>query len=221
MSEAKVHKTYYDIAKLMIWGDQTENQKRPRMVFGFRDGNPRVIVYTGETGPAAVLTFGAEHLTFGSFLETIQEVIDSEPGTKFQVDGLTPVYENNVATDQMKLLSSLFVGKSREGIVYFSVIMEGKPKMVFSLKPSIYHKFYDGSKNPLPDSAVSIRMAKSLRKFLYEIVSRVLVDYTNEDYEHGTRKPAPIKGYGAVEQTGKPKAKVDGELISDLDDLDL
>ncbi len=221
MSEAKAYKTYYDIAKLVIWGEQGDNTKRPRMIFSFRDGNPRVIVYTGETGPAAVLTFGAEHLTFGALLETINDVIKAEPGTKFQIDGLTQVYEDNKPTDQLKILSSVFVGKSREGIIYFSVLMEGKPKLVFSLKPSVYHKFYDGSKNLLQDSDVSIRMATSLVKYLYGVLTTVLVDYTNEEYENGQRKPAPIKGYGSVEQTGKPKAKPGNELISDLDELDI
>lgn len=221
MSEAKAYKTYYDIAKLVVWGEQSgENNRRSRMIFGFRDGNPRVIVYTGETGPAAVLTFGAEHLTFGYFLETVNAAIAAEPGTKFQVDGLTPIYEDNKPTDQFKLLSSLFVGKSREGIIYFSVIMEGKPKLVFSLKPSVYHKFYDGSKNPIPDADVSTRMATALVKYLYGILNLLLVNYTDEEYVHGTRRPAPIKGFGAADQP-KQKAKASDDLISDIDELDL
>lgn len=220
MSEAKTYKTYYDVARLVIWGEQGENSRRPRMVFGFRDGNPRVIVYTGETGPAAVLTFGAEHLTFGTFLETVNAVISAEPGTKFQIDGLSPIWEDNKPTDQLKLLSSLFVGKSREGVIYFSVLMEGKPKLVFSLKPSVYHKFYDGTKNLLTDADVSVRMATSLVKFLYGVVTNLLVNYTDEEYDHGPRKPAPIKGFGAVAQP-KPNSKANEDIINDLDDLSL
>ncbi len=216
MSKQSLYKKYADVGRITVWGEELSTGKRPRLAFGFRDGNPRVIVYTGDQGANAVITFGADVLTFGTFLETLKKVVESEAGSKYTIDSLLPANEQGPE----KLLSVLHVGKTKDGIIYLSVISEGKPKLVFTLKPSKYHRYNDSAKVPVPDKEVSCQMATSLYNFLYKIVAKVAVDYMVEEYSYGPREASTITGYGAPEETkSKPASK--GPVIEELDDLDL
>lgn len=215
-----MYKTYYDINRLNIWADNEgadQGARRARLAFTFRDGNPRITVYTGETG--GVLQFPCDALFFGGFLETLQVIIDSPNGTRESIESLTTLYENDKPTNQKKLVSTLHVGKSKDGIIYLSVMTEGKPKLAFTLKTSPYHIFRGEDKNPIPESEVSVRLAKGLIKILYPLVSGYVQQYTNEEYAHSERKPAEIKTYGNVK--GKTDKALDEKLLQDLDELDL
>jgi len=216
MSKQSLYKKYADLGRISIWGEELNTGKRPRLAFGFRDGMPRAIVYTGEQGTNGVITFGADALTFGSFLETLKQVVDGEPGTKFSVDSLLPANEQGPE----KLLAVLHVGKTKEGVVYLSVISEGKPKLVFTLKPSPYHRYHDGSKNQIPDNVVSCYMGNALYKYLYNMVSQVTVDYMVEEYTYGPREASTIVGYGSPTET-KAKEPAKGAILEELDDLGL
>ena len=211
-------KTYYDIGKLVIWGDdngESDQQKRPRLVFGFRDGNPRITVYTGGSGSNSVIAFPSDYATMVSCMYLLKEVVESKPGTKFSIDSLTTVYENNKPTKEKRVVSTLYIGKSKEGIIYFSVIAENKPKLVFSLKPSPYHVFRDGDKNVIPDSVMSCKIANGLADLVIDIIGGILQAYTAEEYTT-VRKPTPIKS-----QQEQQNQTSTAEIVNDLDDLNL
>lgn len=216
MSKQSLYKKYADIGRINIWGEELGNGKRPRLAFGFRDGNPRIIIYTGEQGPQAVITYGMDYTNFGYFLETFKSVIEGPDGTKESMDSILP------AQDGMpeKNIGVLHAGKTKDGIVYLSVIAEGKPKLVFTIKSSKFHRYFDASKNPVEESVISKRMAISLYNYLYNIASKVAVDYMVEEYTHGPREAATIVGYGAPEET-KPKQESKGAILEELSELDL
>lgn len=210
-------KTYYDIGKLVIWGDDAGegDQKRPRLVFGFRDGNPRITVYTGVTGPNGVIAFPSDYTTMVSCMHMLKDVIAGEPGKKFSVDSLATVYENNKPTKEKRVAATLYMGKSKDGIIYFSVLTENKPKLVFSIKPSPFHVFRDGDKNVIPDSVMSCKMASGLADLVIDIIGGILQAYTAEEYST-VRKPAPIKS-----QQGQSNQSQTAAIAGDLDDLGL
>lgn len=209
-------KTYWDIAKLVVWGDEaTEgDSKRPRLVFGFRDGNPRITVYTGVSGPGGVISFPSDYPTMVGVINILKDVIAAAPGTKFSIDSLTSVYENNKPTTEKKVVATLHIGKSKDGLVYFSVITEGKPKLVFTIKASPFHAFRDSEKNIVPDNVISCKIAAGLADLILNIISNVIVNYTTEEYT-GDRKPVAIKG----SQNGPAPAPLN--MSSDIDDLNL
>lgn len=216
MSKQSLYKKYADIGRISIWGEELNTGKRPRLAFGFRDGMPRVVVYTGEQGANGVITFGADYLTFGTFLEHLKEIVEGEPGNKYTIDSLLPANEQGPE----KLIGVLHVGKTKEGIIYLSVITEGKPKLVFTLKPSPFHRYHDATKTQVADSHISCKMGMALYNYLYNMVSKVCVDYMVEEYTHGPREAANIVGYGAPDDT-KAKPQPKGAIIEELDDLDL
>lgn len=211
--------TYYDIAKLVLWADDsavTEGEnKRPRLVFSFRDGNPRISVYTGAAGQNGVISFPSDYPTMVSIITLLKDVIAGQPGIKFSIDSLTSVYENNKPTKDKKVVSTLYIGKSKEGVVYFSVISEAKPKIIFSIKPSPFHVFRDGDKNVIPESVMSCKIATGLAEMILNIISDVICNYTEQEYSTG-RKPTLIKS-----QQGQQTQSKTTDISGDLDDLGL
>lgn len=210
--------TYYDISKLVIWGDETTDgeNKRSRLVFSFRDGNPRITVYTGASGANGVISFPSDYPTMVGIITLLKDVIAGQPGMKYAIDSLTTVYDNNKPTTEKKIVSTLYIGKSKEGLIYFSVITEGKPKLVFTIKPSPFHVFRDSEKNNIPDSVISCKLATGIADLVLNIISNVITEYTAEEYT-GARKPTPIKS----QQYTKSSSEEQSTAIQDIDDLDI
>lgn len=202
---------FYDISKFVIWGDETieGTDKKPKLVFSFRDGNPRLTVYTGVQGKEGVISFPSDYATMVGIITLLKDVINSEPGTKVSIDALTNIYENDKPTNEKKVLSTLYIGKSKEGLIYFSILMENKPKLVFTIKPSPYHIFRDGDKNFIPDSVISMKIASGIADFILNIISNVIVNYSDDEYK-SVRKPTPVK-------TGNSQLSP----IQELDDINL
>ena len=216
MSANQLVKTYYDVSRFVLWGDNEPegDTKRSRLVFGFRDGNPRITVYTGISGPGGVIAFPSDYPTMVGIINILKDVVKAAPGAKFSIDSLTSVYENNKPTTEKKVVSSLYIGKSKEGLVYFSVISEGKPKLLFTIKASPFHAFRDSDKNIVSADVVSCKIANGIADLILNIISSVIVNYTSEEYT-GDRKPVPIKG----NQNAPAPAPLN--MGQDLDDLNL
>jgi hypothetical protein len=196
MTTPKIYKTYYDIDRLVIWGDETNDPqvRRARLVLSFRDGNPRITVYTGQKSASGVISFPCEAVHVTTIFNYLKEIANSEPGTKITVDSLTTKYTDNKPTNELDLVSTLHIGKSKEGIVYISVISENKPKIVFSIKPSRFHIFRDAEKNIIPESVISSKMAVSIAELALNVVSQAILQYTNEQYDFSGKTAVPING---------------------------
>jgi hypothetical protein len=206
-------KNFVDVSKFVIWGDATgdDNSKRPRMVFSFRDGNPRLTVYTGVTGPEGVIAFPSDFPTMVTIINLIKDIANGEPGQKVSVDSATNIYENNKPTNKKKVVSTLYVGKSKEGVVYLSLISENKPKLVFPFKPSAYHAFRDADKNEFPVAKISAKMATGVADVILNLISDVLIKYTEEEYQT-SRKPTRVKNNDRDSSGGT-------EVVQSIDDL--
>lgn len=208
-------KNFVDVSKFVIWGDSSseDNSKRPRMVFSFRDGNPRLTVYTGVPGPEGVIAFPSDFPTMVTIINFIKEVASGEPGKKLSVDSATTVYEDDKPTDRKRVVSTLYIGKSKEGVVYLSLISENKPKLIFPFKPSAYHTFRGADKDELALADISAKMATGVADVMLNIISDILVKYTEEEYQT-SRKPTRIKS----NENGSSSTK---EAIGSIDDLDI
>jgi len=213
-----LYNKYYDISKLVIWGDETgdDTNRKAKLIFSFRDGNPRITVYTGVVGKEGVISFPSDHPTMVTIMNLLKDVANGQPGVKFSIDSLTFVYENDKPTTNKRIVSTLHIGKSNQGLVYFSVIMEAKPKLVFTLKSSPFHAFRDKDKNLLSEESISSKMALGLADLILGIVSNIIVNYTDEEYDNSPRKPLEVKGRSGV----NPQVAVK-ENIQELDDLAL
>ena len=216
---SKTYQTYYDVSRFVLWADNPDDEgKRARFVLSFRDGNPRFVVYTGGQGKDAVINFPMDIPTLTATMNYLKDIANGPEGTQTSVESLTTVYENDKPTKQKKLLSTLRMGKSKDGIVYLSILAEARPKIVFPIKPSPYHVFRDANKEVLPEAQVSKSLTIGIADLILDAVARIMVDYTNEEYDGGARKPTPLKlstgGSGSYQ--GKAAAQ---PQFSDLDDI--
>lgn len=223
----KLLKKYYDVSKLVIWGEGEVDgdNKRPRMVFGFRDGNPRFVVYTGLQGKEGVINFPCDAIHMTGTMHFLKDIIAGPAGEKFILDSLRAVYEDNKPTKEKQLTAALHAGKSKDGIIYFCLIAEGRPKIVFPIKQSPFHMFRDAAKNPIPDGVVSQNLAKGLIDMILHMVSDSMLAYTNEEYANGKKQGSTdTRGGEAAGQVAAANASSGGgnkNIIQDLDDLAL
>ena len=218
-------KKYYDVSKLVIWGEGEADgdNKRPRMVFSFRDGNPRFVVYTGLQGKEGVINFPCDAIHMTASMLMVEDIANGNPGEKFMLESLRTVYENDKPTKEKQVAATLHAGKSKDGIMYFSVISEGRPKIVFPLKTSPFHVFRDTGKNIMTDAYVSQKMALGLSSIIRQLVGDVLLRYSDEEYLNGKKQGSTdVRGGEAAGQVaaGNSSGK-NRDVVQDLDDLAL
>lgn len=190
-------KKYLDVNRFTLWAEGVGENTRARLVLGFRDGHPRLIINTGVKGKDGLINFPSDVATITYFLTRLKEVADAEPGARFSIDSLTTQYENDKPTKGKRLVSTMYVGKSSAGIVYISVIAENRPKIVFEIKPSEYHVFKDKDNQKVPDDFISKTMAKGLSDFMLKILADGIMRHAVEDSEDysgpvGAGAPIPV-----------------------------
>lgn len=218
-------KKYYDVSKLTIWGEgepEGEN-KRPRLVFSFRDGNPRFVVYTGLQGKEGVINFPCDAMHMTGAMLMLEDIANGNPSEKFMLDSLRTLYENDKPTKEKQVAATLHAGKSKDGIMYFSVIQEGRPKIVFPIKPSPFHTFRDTAKNVMTDSYVSVKLALGVSEMIRRMVSDVLLKYSDEEYANGKKQGSTdVRGGEAAGQVAAGNSTASKrDVVQDLDDLAL
>ena len=173
---------FYDISRFVIWGDEiNEESRKSRLIISFKNGNPRFTVYTGIKGPGSIIQFPCDAVHMVTIAVLLKEVADSEPGEKIAVTSKTTKYVDDRPTKELELVSTLYIGKSKDGIVYFSIISENKPKLIFTLKPSRFHTFLNGEGVQIPDSEISKKMAKAIGESIANLVTIGIMQYTSEE----------------------------------------
>jgi hypothetical protein len=216
---------YFDLAKVVLWADteDTEAGKRARMIFNFRDGNPRITVYTGGAGSEGVVSYPCDTPTMVGILNLLKDVVKSTPGTKYSIDSLTTIYVDNKPSNEKRVASTLYVGKSKEGLIYLSVISENRPKLIFTIKSSPFHVFRDGEKNVVADAKVSELLANGIADMMLNVISQAVLSYSNEEYETGVRKVSLVKqnGQATTPQVEFKQPQQNLDILKDLEDIGL
>ena len=109
-----------------------------------------------------IIIFPTDYLTFSATLEVLEDVINSEPGTKLRVDSIGNKFENGERTNQKELVSALYVGKTEKGMVYMLLSREGSPKIPFLFASSDWHKFRKGDGSAVEPPTMSNYMIKGI-----------------------------------------------------------
>lgn len=212
---AKLYKTFYDVSRFTLWADSpSEDGKRAQFILSFRDGNPRFVVKTGVPGKEGMINFPMDNTHIATAMIMLEDLAKGPNDKQVSVDSSAPVWENDKPTKEKKVVSVLHMGKSKEGIVYFCVTSEGKPKVVFPFKPSPFHVFKDANKELIPVANISRDMALGVARIMLDVISKIIVDYTKDEYESGDRTATPITG--GSKPGGAKAAQVQ---FADLDDI--
>lgn len=209
-------KKFADVAKFALWADGAAEGKKARFILGFRDGAPRFTVYTGVSGKDGVISFPSDIATCVYFLTVLKEMATAEPGSKQSIDSLTVQYENDQPTKNKRVVSTIYVGKSAEGIVYVAIFSENRPKLVFEIKPSDFHIFKDKENSKISDAVISAKMAKGLADFMLNVIANVITTYTVEELESNPNEAATIKS----SSYNKPSGAVGAATANNIEILD-
>ena len=211
-----LYKTFYDLSRLVFWAETHEDEKRARLTLGFRDGNPRFTVNTGlAKGAEGMIVFPCDpiHLTTAMiFLEDIAN--GTYEGERVLIESLAPAnYTDGKPSKEKLVKATLYAGKTKEGIIYLSVVADKKPKIIFPMKMSDFHVTRNGDKTPVPEPEVSKRIALATAYLVKSVVANAILEYAKNEYEEGERKPFAITdNYGDKKAGGKGSAKGDSKF---------
>lgn len=213
-------KTFFDAPLLVLWGDKTsDDSKSPRLTFGFRDGRPRITVNTGVQGRDGMIIFAADVANMTAMMLYLQDVALGPADQQIINDSMAPVYVDNKPTSEKKVKGSLIVGKTKDGVVYITVIAEGFPKLVFPFKPSQWHIFRDSSRAVIPAADLSVKMAIGYSEQVRNLITTAIYNHACEEYDSGARKLGSTENGGQEGGGGSKSNKDDGTRFEDLGDL--
>lgn len=174
-------RNFLDVPRCVLWSNPIDGQKRAKLILSFRDGNPRFTVYTNQVqGKEGVISWPADLPTFINVLTEFRDIAKGPNDVKFSNDSLATVYENDKPTDKKRVMATLYCGKSKEGIVYMSIISEGRPKIIFEFKISDFHVFKDGNGNPMGNDVMSPKLAIATIDAILAIVPDIMAQHAIE-----------------------------------------
>lgn len=220
----KMTKTFLDIAKIVLWADSpVEDGKQARLQISLRDGNPRFVVNTGLKGREGMINFPMNIIDTVTFMNVLKDIANGAPGEMYTARSQGKVWKDDKPTNEVKDIAKLHIGKSKEGITFLSVTMEGRPKIVFPFKLSPFMVFQDKNQQPAPEY-IATKMAIGIADMVLTICAGLVMNYTTEEYTNGTRTVVEITGNDSSGRpTGnKPKGtQQQANKFEDIDELSL
>jgi hypothetical protein len=177
----------YEIAKFNMFADSPGVEgRRARLVWGVRDGNPRITVFTNNPnskGLEGIISAPMSPQVFIAFLTLFEDVIKGPNDIKRKMDNDTSRRDEDNKPVDKSLLSEVFFGKDSNGIVWISVIAPSKPKIKFEFRLSDYHRFYKTDGTQFTESEASVLEAISVIQCLKALYPK----YYGELKVQGTR----------------------------------
>lgn len=110
---------------------------RARLVFGERNGAPRITVFTGLESPK-VIWMGFDPVTFEILLMKLEQVSKA----KEQVaDFIHNTEKSKTEPNSYPVRNTIHIGKNENGVVYLEVEERGL-KILFELQAPVWHQFH-------------------------------------------------------------------------------
>lgn len=190
----------FNEAKLRIFGEPVNGSKRaPWIGVSIFGNNPRLEVQTNVDGDKnyGFINGNMDSTSFYMMLAALRKCIGMDSKCQYRVPNQTGPF------NEMRLASTIYVGKDDEGCVYISVIDVDKerPKIKFVMMPSSYHTLTDESGAALSKAEISTLFAEGWVDLISKLIPPVLAaDYTppppREDRPQGGNKQWNNNGGG-------------------------
>lgn len=164
-----------EFERLSLWANHPELPNiRCRMGFAMRLGYPRVFVYFNDPSKKGfdnMVTGAMDPTSFQIVVNYLRLAADSQPGWKRKIECLRPEWKDGrPVPGTLQLDSELWIGKNNQGCVWMSLIAKNKPKVVFEIKLSEYHRVYKEDGTPATEAEMSVECAKALATDLSEVM---------------------------------------------------
>lgn len=146
-----------DNIKLRLTAKSPVNEKsNASMLFGLVSNNPRITVYTGsEDEKDRSIQANLDTPTMFAYLELLELLITAEPNTKYKVENKNFIFPGGKRSEAPVVVSELICGKDGNGVIWTSVVANGKPTIKFVFRPSTFHTLFNGDGSQLAPSKVS------------------------------------------------------------------
>lgn len=198
----------FDFEKLSL----TSTQGKAKLKFGIYRNNPRVTVYTNEPNDAnnnyGMITAALDPVAFSSMMEILKELTEKSGANnvKYKIDSLTLTPGEPGQKRETKLVASVLIGKDEEGVIWITVVADGRPKFKFEFGDFKFHKFYRPDGSQMSKTELSGIAAKATANFL----NNIFATYVTTNYEH-TPPSTFKKGSGGYNK--RPTTTYDGDDI--------
>jgi hypothetical protein len=179
--------------KFSQYAPNGEPNQRGKLAFSFRDANPRLTVFTNiaaDTNSASrgIISAPMDPVTFFGFLDSIRILAMSQPSnveTSFSVDCLTSVRDESGKITDKTLLSKAYGGRDSTGVIWISIIAEGRPRIKFPITISAYHVFRKADGTELTPAEAS----KIATLSLIELLKSTYSEFINESLKDQIANP--------------------------------
>lgn len=179
--------------------------------WGVRMGFPRITVIPeriqdGDNYNEKIITAPFNVPTLHLLLEYMEEVVNGEKGQYKSIECRNVKYVNGERTSETFVQSTVIVGKDKDGIIFITLVSEGKKRVKFSILPdSRWYRIYHNNTEVTDKAEIS-------RVFGRAYIKAVRQAYNQERLEENVRiseadRPANGSNYG------KPFKKKDTEPI--------
>lgn len=173
--------------------------KYASLQWGLFSNNPRITVYTNDpndNGPDkgyGKISANLDLPVFAAFLHQLDKVIDGPADTKIGIENKNFIFPGGKRSEKPVVVSTLWFGKDKEGIVWVSVVAQNRPKIQFKFGGGQnFHNFMHGDGTPFTAGEWSQLCAKGNLNILEHMMPALAV--TN--YVEPPKKDAPRSGGG-------------------------
>lgn len=170
----------------------TAQGKYSTLIWGVHANNPRLTVYTGDPEDSSERTgYGriAANLdtpTFYAFVELLERISRGPEDCKFKIENKNYTWFGGKRSEVPVVVSSLWVGKDKEGAVWISITAENRPIIKFYINIPDFHAMFHGDGTPFSKAETSTLFAIGYCALLRNMVSELLV---KEYVEEAPKKP--------------------------------
>jgi hypothetical protein len=196
------------------------------LIWGIHANNPRITVYTNDPQDKGAdkgygkISANLDLPVFFAFLRSLDQVIEGPNDVKLGIENKNFIFPQGKRSEKPIVVSTLFFGKDKDGVVWMSVSAKDRPKIKFDFGINDFHHFVKGDGTPYTKAEMSVLFAKGYVRILEEMVPALLVDnyvepapkpqqggggnYGNRggngggggNYGGGGNRPAPTQDFG-------------------------
>lgn len=168
MSEPDVDRIY-ELDKAIMYADSPGAPgKRAKLVWSTRKTYPRLSIFTNDPADKGngLITAPLDTPTLYGILDIMDTVLRATEEMKQKIDIYTSKWENNQRTNEMVLLSTVWVGKNANGINWISLVSSDpvRPKVIFEYQTGDYYQFFkkDGAQYTKAETS-NLALAAAIR----------------------------------------------------------
>jgi hypothetical protein len=160
---------------------ENEQGKRSKLYFTLSGNNLTIKVYTGVTADQGnqngLIAAKLEGINFYTFLEMVMEAVKAPGEYKSKIEYSNYTFPGGKRSEQMSTISTVYVGKNAEGLVWLSIIdniHKERPRIQFPFGAGRSYNYKHGDGSDYTKAEVSQLFAKAFYHALYEIGAHLM-----------------------------------------------